>query len=235
MSVAHRRWEDTDALIPAAGRGERLGLGPKGLLELGGRPLALWAAEAVRPLVRRAIIALPPGVAPDKRFDGFEVIEGAASRQATVAALVARSDARYVLTHDSTRPFASRRLLEAVLEAVRETGLATAATVPLMPVMLAAGTRGTTALCRTDIRLCQSPQAFDRRRLVAALDAANRAGVIAQSCVELFDLSDVDARVVPGENTNIKITTALDWRVATVALLPLFSEPGALPATDLAG
>lgn len=226
MNTSYPRREDTDALVPAAGAGERLGRGPKGLLELGGRPLALWAAEAVQPLVRRVIIALPRGVRPDARFHGFDVIEGAASRQATVAALVARSDARYVMTHDATRPFASRRLLAAVLDAVRETGLATAATVPAMPVLLAAGNRAASALNRIDVRLCQSPQAFDRERLAAALDAATRSGITRQACTELFDLRSADLRLVPGEETNIKITTDADWRVATTTLLPLFREPG---------
>ncbi len=229
------QFPDADALIPAAGSGQRLGRGPKGLLQLGGRPLALWAAEAVRPLVRRVFIALPPGLAEDPAFRGYEVIEGAASRQETVERLVALSDARYVMTHDSTRPFASRRLLAAVLEAVRETGLATAGVLPAMPVIRVAGDRASAAFPRSEIRLVQSPQAFDRQRLLEALARARSEGREAQSCMELFDFDLNPIRVVPGEETNIKITTETDWVLAREAILPRIREPGASPQLSQEG
>jgi molybdopterin-guanine dinucleotide biosynthesis protein A len=74
MHKDHRLpFADYDACILAAGRGSRLGLGPKGLLTLGGRPLALWPAEALRPLVRRVIIALPADAVDHPAFRGTKL------------------------------------------------------------------------------------------------------------------------------------------------------------------
>jgi len=223
------RFSDSDALIPAAGQGLRLGLGPKGLLKLKGRPLALWAAEAVRPLVQRVIIALPTDAINHPDFQEYEVIAGGASRQETVERLVAQSRARYVITHDAARPFASRALLTAVLRAAHEDGIAGAGIMPPVPLVRTSEDWVVSVFSRWDIRLLQSPQAFDRLLLQEMLERARREGRQAQSCLELFDIRKNRIRIVPGEETNIKISTPLDWFLARQALSRLFRYPGEGP------
>ena len=46
-------------LIPAAGTGERLGMGPKGLLELQGRPLLCWLADKALQVAGEVLVAVP--------------------------------------------------------------------------------------------------------------------------------------------------------------------------------
>lgn len=48
-------------LIPAAGAGERLGQGTKGLLELRGRPLLCWLADKALQVADEVLVAVPGG------------------------------------------------------------------------------------------------------------------------------------------------------------------------------
>ena len=51
-------------LVPAAGSGERMGLGPKALLELNGRPVLEWVVRKAMAIAVEVIVACPPGVNP---------------------------------------------------------------------------------------------------------------------------------------------------------------------------
>lgn len=46
-------------LMLAAGAGERLALGPKGLLELHGRPLLCWLADKARQVADEVLVEVP--------------------------------------------------------------------------------------------------------------------------------------------------------------------------------
>ena len=48
-------------LMLAAGAGERLGLGPKGLLELRGRPLLCWLADKASQVADEVRVGVPSG------------------------------------------------------------------------------------------------------------------------------------------------------------------------------
>ena len=50
------------ALVPAAGLGARLGLGPKAFVRVGGRPLLAWAVAALASCVDEVIVAVPADV-----------------------------------------------------------------------------------------------------------------------------------------------------------------------------
>jgi len=51
-------------LIPGAGTGERLGLGPKAFLQLQDRPLLYWVAERALQVADEVLVALPAWRAP---------------------------------------------------------------------------------------------------------------------------------------------------------------------------
>jgi 2-C-methyl-D-erythritol 4-phosphate cytidylyltransferase len=115
------------ALVPAAGMGSRLGLGPKGLLEAGGRPLVLWVVETLERIVGRIVVGAPREYLSD--FSGVlggraSVKAGGATRQETVRILAEGVKEDWILIHDAARPFASESLCRRVLEAARGTGAA---------------------------------------------------------------------------------------------------------------
>ena len=48
-------------IVPAAGRGERLGAGsPKAFVVCGGRPLIEWSLDVLREACDRVVVAVPP-------------------------------------------------------------------------------------------------------------------------------------------------------------------------------
>lgn len=132
--------DHADVVLLAAGAGTRLGEGrPKGLVQLGGRPLFLHSLGAFLSVsdIDRVVIAAPPeemtslGAAIESLPRELEasgrvaIVPGGAQRQdSTRAALTflvesgAPND-RIVLIHDSARPFVSARLVHACLESMR--------------------------------------------------------------------------------------------------------------------
>lgn len=132
----------TFAVLTAAGSGSRLGSqGPKALVELLGKPLVLWAAQALAcGGVQGIVVTAPDGHIP--QFQAFfpygtvpntdvavDVVQGSdLSRQASVArgleaieSLAARiglplTASSHVLVHDAARPLASDELIGRIIK-----------------------------------------------------------------------------------------------------------------------
>lgn len=207
---------DLAILIPAAGMGERLGMGPKAYLELEGRSLVAWLVRKARSVAAEVIIALPPG-APDilpGDGPGCRIIQGGASRQETIDRLVAATTAPWVLVQDVARPFVSTALLRAVAAAARECGCAGAFLQPEVPVARILDGVVVEHFRPDQVGIFQAPQAFERRLLLEVLATAAAEGWSEQSTLQLVLRAGRPVRVVPGEKTNIKLTTAEDWKQA---------------------
>ena len=134
----------TAAIVPAAGRGERLGPGtPKALRLLGGAPLLV---HAVRSLARARLVDLVVVAAPPDQVDqvralladhhtgaALAVVAGGPTRQESVRrALAGLPDSvQSVLVHDAARPLVPVELVDAVAAAVLSGEVAV---VPGLPV-----------------------------------------------------------------------------------------------------
>ena len=177
------------ALILAAGAGERVGgEGPKGFLEIGGRPMVAVAvaAAAACPDIDSLVVTTPAGL-EDRAAEivaslevPVRIIQGGASRQASVRLALAalpplRSD-DVVVIHDAARPFATPALFSAVVSAVRDADLGFAGAIPVVPVAdtvkRVVGAEVLDVEPREQLRAAQTPQAF---RLGALRDAHERA------------------------------------------------------------
>ena len=203
-------------LIPAAGMGQRLGHGAKGFLVLAGRPLLCWLVDKARQVADEVIVAVPADRVREATalLPACRVIAGGGSRHDSVALLVAASRGDWLLLHDAARPFASVGLLQRVLVAAREHGCAGAILDPEVPVARLRDGFVVEAMPRHDAGVFQSPQAFARVQLLAMLERAHLNGWQPQSTLQLALLAGLRIAAVPGEKTNIKITTAEDWRSA---------------------
>lgn len=198
-------------LIPAAGRGERMGLGPKAGLSLAGRPILDWVVDKARQVGDQVLVACAPGAqAPP----GCTCIEGGPTRQESVLRLVRAADRPWVLIWDAARPFGSVPLARAVLEAARATGAAGAFLASEVPVAMIEDGRVTRSLPAAGTALYQTPQACAHGLLLAAMEQAATDRVSCQSVLELMMRAGHEVRVVPGEKLNIKLTTSEDWRLA---------------------
>ncbi|HOG28672.1 MAG TPA: 2-C-methyl-D-erythritol 4-phosphate cytidylyltransferase [Vicinamibacterales bacterium] len=216
------------AIIAAGGRGERLGAGvPKQLLPVGGVSILARSVEifAGHDLVDEIVVVLPAELAADPPAGlhagakPLRVVAGGARRQDSVRrgfeAVAGRAD--LVVIHDAARPFASLSLVTRVIEAAEESGAALAAvaasdTVKLAREDAAGGAVVERTLPRARIHLAQTPQAFRTEVLAAAIEAGR--GIEATDEAALAEAAGFPVRLVPGEASNMKITTMTDLTTA---------------------
>lgn len=204
-------------LIPAAGSGQRLGLGPKAFLLLQGRPLLCWVAERALQVADEVLVAVPETLVETASdlLPRCRVIAGGATRQDSIACLAHAARGQWLIVHDVARPFASRALMETVLDTARRHGCAGAFLDPEVPVARLRDGCVVEAYARDEVGVFQSPQAFARRHMDAMLACqADAPGWYGQSTIQLALLAGVVVHAVPGEKTNVKITTIEDWQRA---------------------
>jgi 2-C-methyl-D-erythritol 4-phosphate cytidylyltransferase/2-C-methyl-D-erythritol 2,4-cyclodiphosphate synthase len=210
------------AIIAAGGRGLRLAADrPKPLVSVAGRTLLerSVAAFATHSAVDEVIVALPgelladpPGCLRAPARVPVRVVAGGERRQDSVANAfaVASAENDLVVVHDAARPFVSADLITRTIRAAAESGAALAALESRDTVKLVDGGIVARTLPRDTIYLAQTPQAFRREVLAAALAA----GGDATDEAALAERAGHRVRIVAGEATNIKITTADDLAIA---------------------
>lgn len=213
------------AIIPAAGRGDRLGPGVvKALRELAGQPLLVHAVQTLRSVsaVGPIIVAAPVGLVRDMAvllgpYDVL-VVPGGPERQDSVrlalTALPAAVD--LVLVHDAARPLTPAALVEDVIAALR--GGATAV-VPVLPVVdtvkRVAGDQVVATVDRTDLRAVQTPQGFARAVLVRAHGGTS---VTATDDAALVERLGHTVSTIPGREEAFKVTRPYDLLIAEAVL-----------------
>ncbi len=212
------------AIIVAGGRGTRAGAGrPKQYLTLGHEAVVRWSLStfAKHPQVG----AVQPVIHPDDT-ELFETasagltllpaVAGGSTRQGSVRAGLAALAAQkpeIVLVHDAARPFASAALVSRAIAAVKATGAAIPA-LPVTDTIKRAGEDNCVAetLARDNLRLVQTPQAFDFEMLRDAHAKAERAGLDDFSDdAALAEWAGLRVSLFDGEPGNIKLTTQDDF------------------------
>lgn len=201
------------ALIPAAGSGERLGLGPKALVRLPGGTLLRYAIDACLGVADQVVVAVPGQLqrALASEFPEAKVVAGGASRQETVRRLLEATQAEFVLVHDAARPFLERAVAVRVLEAARSSGAATAA-IRISDALVTA--LDGQAIDREPLRAVQTPQAFARELLAEAHERARREGREALDDAALVRALGHTVTLVEGSSWLLKVTTPADLELA---------------------
>jgi len=227
------------ALVPAAGRGERLGLGiPKAFAMVGSFPLLVHAVRRLRAAgVDQVVVAVGVDeltVASSMLAGLAEVVVGGADRGSSVRAALVRADpaAKVILVHDAARAFVPVSVVESVVRAVLD---GQQAVVPVLPVAdtirtveirtVEIGTVeidtveiGTVepsgVLDRSLLRIVQTPQGFAPAVLRRAYQEAVTAGIAATDDAGLVERLGVPITLVPGDRAAFKVTTAADLEEA---------------------
>lgn len=221
------------AIVPAAGRGERLGPGtPKALRLLGGVPLLVHAVRslAAARLVDLVVVAAPAGQVADVQAlladhhagAALQVVEGGPTRRDSVrAALASLPDTvGIVLVHDAARPLAPVELADAVAAAVRA---GAGAVVPGLPVTDTVkrvdGDVVVETVDRSALRAVQTPQGFSRAVLEEAhLTALGTDGAELTDDAGLVERAGHQVVVVTGAEEAFKVTRPLDLMLAEAVL-----------------
>jgi len=214
-------------VVPAAGRGERLGGGvPKALRPLGGRPMLVHAVQALAAadLVSQIVVAAPPTLVevvsrllgPDVR-----VLPGGAERVDSVrgALRALDDDIRVVLVHDAARPLTPPALVDAVAAAVLG---GQPAVIPVLPVSdtvkeVDAQGRVLNTPSRDGLRAVQTPQGF-RREVLEAAYASSDHGPAVTDDAGLVERLGVPVSTIPGAEEAFKVTRPADLVLAEALL-----------------
>ena len=208
------------ALIVAAGRGERAGgAPPKQYRVLAGRPMLRRSVEAFAK--QAALLQVVIGADQSREYgsamqglDCLPPVGGGATRQQSVRnglEALARHKPDLVLIHDAARPLVSSALIARVIAALEDSDAA----IPLLPVAdtLKRETNGAwTTVPRDGLLRAQTPQGF---RFDAILKAHREfATRDLTDDMALAELAGLKIATVPGEDTNMKVTTPEDFVVA---------------------
>nr|WP_314072028.1 bifunctional 2-C-methyl-D-erythritol 4-phosphate cytidylyltransferase/2-C-methyl-D-erythritol 2,4-cyclodiphosphate synthase [uncultured Roseococcus sp.] len=216
------------ALLMAAGRGERFGAPePKQYASLLGRPVLRVAAEAL--LAGGQVRLLQPVCAAGEEARVAGMLEGlphlppvtgGATRQESVKAgltALAAHAPEVVLVHDAARPIVPAGTIEALLAALETSPGA----IPAQPVSdtlkRGAAARIGETVARAGLYRAQTPQAFRFAPLRAAHEAAT---VEATDDAQLLEWQGAAVALVPGHESNVKITFPEDLARVEATLLP---------------
>ncbi|NLU82127.1 2-C-methyl-D-erythritol 4-phosphate cytidylyltransferase [Rhodococcus sp. HNM0569] len=214
------------ALVPAAGRGVRLGENlPKAFVELGGAPMLVRAVDGLLEsgAVDRVVVVVPAELVEHTASlvpEEVDVVAGGSERTDSVrAGLAAAGDARYVLVHDAARALTPPQSVAAVVAALRDGAGAVVPVVPVTDTVKAVDAAGcvTHTPDRSGLRAVQTPQGFDAALLRTAYDAAEG---IATDDAGLVERLGEKVTCIDGHPLAFKITTPLDLVLARALVAP---------------
>lgn len=220
------------AVIVAAGKGKRMGTEiSKQFLPLRGKEILAHTVEKFEHAENIRDIVLVTGqdslqdVQDMAQEYGWQkiisVVAGGKERQDSVwnGLLAVSEDTEIVLIHDGVRPFVTEDILNLSIETAVEMGGCVAG-VP---------TKDTIKVCnseniavdtpdRSALWQIQTPQTFQKERIVKAYKQAKDAGFIGTDDASLAEYSGYPVKVIMGSYRNIKITTQEDLLIGEAFL-----------------
>lgn len=220
-------------ILPAAGRSTRFG-DPKEkkiYADLDGR--AVWL-RAVEPFLNRDDVGqIIIAIAPEDRelferryqhnvaFLNITVLEGGAERSDSVAQALAavKPEITHVAVHDAARPCLTPEQVDAVFAAARKDGAALLA-VAVADTLKRGGADGKTieTVPRAGLFQAQTPQVFRRDLIQAAYDNRHNLAAAITDDAQLVEALGTPCTIVEGSSMNIKITRAIDLKLASAIL-----------------
>jgi 2-C-methyl-D-erythritol 4-phosphate cytidylyltransferase/2-C-methyl-D-erythritol 2,4-cyclodiphosphate synthase len=166
-------------------------------------------------------VVCTPGEEAEFSIADFVIPGGETRRDSSLAGVRAAARSKYVLVHDAARPFVSSELVSRVVAATREHGAA-------IPAVAVSDTvkRGTDVveetIDRNGLNFAQTPQGSRRDWLVDALE--RHPGVTDESAALEADGHTV--HIVPGDQSNLKVTHFSDFQATLDVVMPLKSVTG---------
>lgn len=210
------------AIIPAAGRGKRIGASvPKQFLEIQGRPLlhhTLMVFASCK-LIDYVVLVMPRADVDEMGEDWLnkyeivrEVVVGGEQRQDSVYngfnSLEEGTD--IVVVHDGVRPFTTPQMIIATVEAAQQHGAAITAIPVSDTVKQAADGFVKQTVSRDGLWRVQTPQAFQYGLLQQAFKKAKKDSYYGTDEGSLVEYLGERVKIVPGSELNIKITRKED-------------------------
>ncbi len=221
------------AVIPAAGRGHRMGTTtPKQFLELQHVPLLAHTLRAFESAdsIAAVIVVAPAADLPFCQRDivdrhGFKkvrkLVPGGAERQDSVRHGVEHVEEAYdvIVVHDAVRPFVTPAMIDEAVSSARRHRAAIVA-IPMRDTVKRVGAQGLIeqTVDRQALWLAQTPQAFERALLQEAHRKAHLEGVRGTDDAQLVERLGIPVAIVEGSSENIKVTRPEDLAMGEAIL-----------------
>jgi 2-C-methyl-D-erythritol 4-phosphate cytidylyltransferase len=153
----------------------------------------------------------------------LQICTGGSCRAESVRLALARvrPDVQWIAVHDAARPLISQALIDQTLAEAQRRGAAVPAMAVNLTIKQAAGPLPAAVertVPRHTLWAMQTPQIMRRADLAAAFDACPIPLEQVTDDVQLLELAGKPVWLVPGEERNLKITTATDLRIAATFL-----------------
>jgi 2-C-methyl-D-erythritol 4-phosphate cytidylyltransferase len=201
------------------------------LLTLHGKPILAWtlqAAEASHKITWIGIICQPADKSDILTILDMVVsskpvvlIQGGSTRQESVynGLQALPSEAEHVLIHDGARCLATPNLFDRCA-ATLHTCPGLIAAIPVKDTIKVVGTNQVVQDTpdRATLWAAQTPQGFHVAKLKAAHDQGKSEGWAVTDDAALFEKCGLPVTIVMGEETNLKVTTPEDLKIAEMVL-----------------
>lgn len=228
------------ALIPAAGMGQRMGIGQrKQYLKLNGKEILNWTLTHIlqEKMIDEAIVIVPKEDVDEVRLKvdmwmknidtvaSVQVIAGGASRQESVFNGLCQiknicGEETYVVVHDGVRPFFPQGKLIEFLEALASIqeidGAIAGAEVTDTLKTINEDKKILGTVDRSKVWSVQTPQVFRFDALMGAHDYANKKSLSVTDDSALLEAVGKMAVIIPCPPDNIKITKPVDLVIAEI-------------------
>jgi 2-C-methyl-D-erythritol 4-phosphate cytidylyltransferase len=212
------------AIVNCAGKGTRFGSN-KLLVELGGRTVIEKTVRAMCvPAVDEVIVTVSPDSEAEYRRILVEeaglpvtLVVGGAERHISAHRGLSATSGDIVVVHDGVRPFVTEDLILKTIAGAIDHGAAMLGMPSTVQVKLVSDDgfiEG--SLDRAHSWLGQTPQAFRREHLERAYDRALADGYarVSDDADLVAEYCGIPAKILPGHDHNIKITTPQDLGTA---------------------
>jgi len=221
-----------EVVIAGGGRGTRFNNSqPKQFCHVAGRPILDWTLSRFErsSLVNYIILVIPKGMQREAekklslhRYKKLKVVtEGGKERTDSVykGLSLVDDDTQIVLVHDAVRPLVSLSLIHSAIRQAEIYG----AVVPGIPIKETVKEKDehdivVKTLPRDRLCIIQTPQAFRYQLLKKAHQKAKSENLKASDDAALLERLGERVKVIPGEESNIKITTLFDFKIAEILL-----------------
>jgi 2-C-methyl-D-erythritol 4-phosphate cytidylyltransferase len=212
-------YERTWVIVVAAGDGSRFG-SRKQFAVINGRPVVSLSMATARSVAAGLVLVVPPAgsgtslveLDPTLATMADAVVSGGATRADSVRSGLGAvpAEAEVVVVHDAARPLASRALFEKVVIAVLDGADAVIPAVAVQDTLKRVdGDVVVQTVERDGLVAVQTPQAFR----ASLLREAHSSGATATDDAALVEALGATVRIVPGESSNLKLTSPGDLRV----------------------
>lgn len=213
-------------IITAGGIGKRMGGPiPKQFLEVAGKPILMHTLEKFHTFDQEAqlILTLPS----DWRSYWEEllikhtckiahtIVDGGSERYHSIKNALELCTGKYVAVHDGVRPMVSKETLHACYEGIRKHD----GVIPVVPVkesIRRISASNSRAEDRSQYRLVHTPQCFKKEVLLKAYSLPYHDRITDDA--SLVEEAGFEIHLVAGNEENIKITSAVDLKIAELFL-----------------